>query len=90
MKLQLNNKLRYSLYAVLACVFLSLTSCDYYPHHSVFEGKQLLIVYKAEKIDDARYGTWKYAVTDASGNGWTLKSFQKFQVGDTLRISNAR
>lgn len=29
MKLQLNNKLRYSLYAVLACVFLLLTSCKY-------------------------------------------------------------
>jgi hypothetical protein len=90
MKLQLNNKLRYSLYAVLACVFLSLTSCDDYPYHSVFEGKQLLIVYKAEKIDDAKYGTWKYAITDATGKDWTLKSFQKFQVGDTLRISNAR
>ena len=90
MKLRLNNKLRYSLYAVLACVFLSLTSCDDYPHHIVFEGKQLLIVYKAEKIDDAKYGTWKYAITDATGKHWTLKTFQKFQVGDTLRISNAR
>lgn len=28
MKLQLNNKLRYSLYALLSCVFLSLTSCE--------------------------------------------------------------
>lgn len=89
MKPRLNNKLRYSLYAVLACVFLSLTSCDGYPHHSVFEGKQLLIVYKVEKVDDAKYGTWKYAVTDATGEDWTLKTFQKFEVGDTLRISNA-
>jgi hypothetical protein len=75
---------------VLACVFLSITSCDNYPVHSVYEGKQRLIVYKAEKIDDAKYGTWKYAITDAIGNDWTLISFQQFQVGDTLRISNAR
>ena len=27
MEFRLNNKLRYSLYAVLACVFISLTSC---------------------------------------------------------------
>jgi hypothetical protein len=91
MKLKLNTKLRYSLYLVLACVFLSLTSCDDgYPYHSVFEGKQRLIVHKVEKIDDAKYDTWKYAITDATGKDWTLKSFQQFQVGDTLRISNAR
>lgn len=90
MKLRLNNKLRHLLYAVLACGLLSLTSCDDYPYHSVFEGKQALIVYKAEKVDDAKYGTWKYAVTDASGQDWTLRTFQKFEIGDTLRISNSR
>ena len=90
MKLRLNNKLRYSLYVVLECVFLSLTSCDDYPHHSVFEGRQLLIIYKAEKVDDAKYGAWRYAVTDATGKDWTLMTFQKFEVGDTLRISNTR
>jgi hypothetical protein len=90
MKLQLNNKLRHILYTVLVCVFLSLTSCNNYPVHSVFEGKQLLIVYKAEKIDNAKYGSFQYAVTDATGRGWTLKTFQKFEVGDTLCISNTR
>lgn len=73
------------------CLYLVLTtflfaSCDDYPVHMVFEGHQNMIVYKVEKINDAKYGDYKYAVTDASGKGWELRSFTKFEIGDTLRI----
>lgn len=75
---------RYALYTLLAAFLF--TACEY-PPHKVFEGKQNLIVYKVEKIDDAKNGTYKYAITDATGKGWTLISFKKFKVGDTLHIS---
>lgn len=77
--------LRNTLYLVLVAVFI--TSCGY-PHHTVCEGRQNMIVYKMEKVDNAKYGTYKYAVTDASGKGWKLYSFTRFEIGDTLRISN--
>ena len=77
------KKLRYVFYLVL--VTFLFTACEY-PSHKVYEGRQNLIVYKVEKIDDSKNGTYKYAITDATGKGWTLKSFNKFKVGDTLRI----
>jgi len=83
----LKTKLGYAL-CILLATFL-FASCDGYPVHTVCEGRQNMIVYKVEKINDAKYGDYKYAVTDATGKDWTLKTFQKFQVGDTLRISNA-
>jgi len=75
-----------TLLTFLTTIFL-LTSCDDYPGHSVYEGRQLLIVYKVEKVDNPKYGTFKYAVTDATGKDWTLVTFQKFNIGDTLNIS---
>jgi hypothetical protein len=42
---------------------------------------------KAEKVNHAKYGTFKYAVTDASGKDWTLYTFEEYKVGDTLKIS---
>lgn len=48
-------------------------------------GKQNLIVYKVEKID-SQYGNFKYAVTDATGKGFTLYCFNEYQIGDTLKI----
>ncbi len=80
----LKTKLSYTLYILLA-TFL-FTACEY-PSHKVYEGRQNLIVYKVEKIDDTKNGTYKYAITDATGKGWTLKSFSEFNIGDTLRIS---
>lgn len=79
------NKLGYAL-CILLAAFL-FTACDGYPVHTVCEGRQNMIVYKVEKIDSPRHGTYKYAVTDASGKGWELRSFTKFEIGDTLRIS---
>lgn len=62
-----------------------------FPLHTVAEGKQNLIVYKAEKCDSNKhYGPYKYAVTDASGKGWTLYSYNCYQIGDTLRITNRK
>ena len=84
-KLNLMQKTRYCGYILLVAVLFS--ACNY-PFHTVCEGKQNLIVYQIEKCDDAKYGTYKYAVTDASGKGWTLYSFNQFAIGDTLRISN--
>ena len=81
----LRTKLSYTLY-ILLVAFL-FTACDGYPLHTVIEGKQLMIVYKMEKIDNPKNGTYKYAVTDASGRDWELQSFQVFAIGDTLRIS---
>ena len=80
----LRTKLSYALYILLA-TFL-FTACEY-PSHKVYEGRQNLIVYKVEKIHNTKYGTYIYAITDATGKGWTLKSFSEFKVGDTLRIS---
>ena len=84
-KLNLMQKASYCGYILLVSVLFS--ACNN-PFHTVCEGKQNLIVYKIKKCDDAKYGTYKYAVTDASGKGWTLYSFNQFAVGDTLRISN--
>ena len=84
-KLNLTQKARYCGYILLVAVLFS--ACNY-PFHTVCEGKRNLIVYQIEKCDDAKYGTYKYAVTDASGKGWTLYSFNQFAIGDTLRISN--
>jgi hypothetical protein len=81
----LRTKLSYALYTLL-CVVL-FTACDGYPHHTVTVGKQNCIVFKAEKVDNAKYGTFKYAVTDASGKDWTLYTFEEYKVGDTLKIS---
>ena len=84
-KLKLMQKTRYCGCILLVAVLFS--ACDY-PFHTVCEGKQNLIVYKMERRDDPKFGTFKYAVTDASGKGWTLYSFKQFSIGDTLRISN--
>lgn len=74
---------------ILLLVAVSISSCNSdYPHHSVAEGKQNMIVYKLERCDDGKYGTYKYAITDATGAGWTLYSFKKFELGDTLSIEN--
>jgi hypothetical protein len=82
----LRTKLSYTLY-ILLVAFL-FTSCDGYPIHTVVEGDQAMIVYKMEKIDAglSKNGKYIYAVTDASGTGWKLKSDKVFAVGDTLKI----
>ena len=84
-KLNLIQKARYCGYILLVAVLFS--ACNN-PVHTVCEGRQNLIVYKIEKCDDVKYGTFRYSVTDASGKGWTLYSFNQFAIGDTLRISN--
>lgn len=75
-------------------ILFLFSSCDEnntnYPFHSVYDGNAPLIIYKMEKITDNKYGDWKYAVTDGSKKGWTLVSFNKFNVGDTLYISNKK
>tara|TARA_R110001606_G_scaffold77858_2_gene179901 strand:- start:66 stop:323 length:258 start_codon:yes stop_codon:yes gene_type:complete len=81
----LRTKLSYAIYTLL--VAFLFTACDNYPYHKVFVGKQNLIVYKVERINDSKNGTFKYAITDATGKGWTLKTFEVYQVGDTLKIS---
>lgn len=64
-----------------------LVSCDE-PYHTVCEGKQNMIVYNVKKVDNPKMGTYLYYVTDASGDDWSLYSFQVFNVGDTLHITN--
>lgn len=82
----LKTKLSYAIYTLL-CVVLFM-ACREYPHHTVALGRQNCIVFKAEKVDNVKYGTFKYAVTDASGKGWTLYTFKEYKVGDTLKINN--
>lgn len=87
--LNLKRVIRYFGYILLVTVLFSACgNHNNYPHHTVCEGKQNMIVYKLEKCDDSKYGTYKYAITDASGKDWTLYSFSKFNIGDTIRISN--
>ena len=71
----------YILFAVL------FSACNRHIH-TVCEGRQNLIVYEIKKCNDSEYGTFIYYVTDASGKGWVLYSFNQFAIGDTLRISN--
>lgn len=81
-----NLKMRsHFLYTLLVVVFF--IGCEEYPHHTVCEGATTMIVYKSEKNDKIEYGKYKYAITDASGKGWTFFSNQTYNVGDTIRIS---
>ena len=73
------------LYTMLVAVFF--VGCNEYPRHTVCEGITTMVVYKSEKYDKIEYGKYKYAITDASGGGWTFVSNQKYNVGDTIRIS---
>lgn len=77
---------RYFGYILLVAILF--TACNGFPRHIVCEGKNLMIVYKAQECNNAKYGKYVYAITDASGQSWTLYSFQKFSIGDTIRISN--
>lgn len=82
---------------IYAFVFvLLLISCDNtnisFPFHTVYEGRQNMIVYRVEKVsnpdgDISISGKYKYAVTDASGKGFTLYSFTKYDIGDTLHFT---
>lgn len=77
-----------TMYLYLVLVALLFVGCDDgYPHHTVCEGTTTMIVYKSEKYDEIQYGKYKYAITDASGQGFSFISNQKFNVGDTIRIS---
>ena len=85
-KLNLFQKISYCGYMLLFVVLF--TACDDYPNTIVCEGKENMIVYKIDKCDNPKYGIYRYAVTDVTGVGWTLYSFKKFNIGDTLHISN--
>ena len=54
-------------------------------------GNRPLIIYKSEMVEDGdkefKYGIYRYAITDGTSVGWELRTFQKFHVGDTLKIS---
>jgi len=82
---KIKNKIKYFLYVTLATVLFM--ACDSYPSHKVWVGKQNLVVYKAERITESKYGAFKYAITDATGRGWELVTFEEYQVGDTLKIN---
>lgn len=71
-------------------MIVGLVSCDnhrQWPSAMVYEGNSPLIVYKVELVNNADYGKYRYAVTDASKVGWTLISNSKYNVGDTLKIT---
>ena len=70
---------------------LLFLSCTGYPFNTIYEGKKSMIIYKMEDItgyEEAQFGRYKYAVTDAYGAGYTLFSFNKYSIGDTIYISN--
>ena len=60
--------------------------CKDYPYHTVREGSTTMIVYKSEKNDKIEYGKYKYAISDASGKGWTFVSNQMYNIGDTIKF----
>lgn len=55
------------------------------PAHKVY-GTGLLKVYEVEEVNDAKYGKYRYSITDGTGQGWQLKTDSKFEVGDQLEI----
>jgi hypothetical protein len=82
---KLSTNLSHFLYALLATVLL--VGCNGYPLHKVCEGDETMIVYKAETKSDAKWGKYRYAITDKTGKGWTYETNSKLNVGDTIRIS---
>ncbi len=69
--------------------FLLLTGCgDAAPFHKVY-GTEAMVVYKAEAIT-SDYGSFEYWITDGTGKGWTLRTDDKFAVGDKIVISKKR
>lgn len=81
------KKLFKSVFVIAVASCYLFTSCSDFPHHIVCEGKGLMIVYKIEECNNEKWGKYEYAITDASGKGWGFFSFQKFNIGDTIRIS---
>lgn len=45
-----------------------------------------MIVYECKKVDDIKYGTYRYLIINGSYK-WVLYSFQKFNIGDTIIIT---
>lgn len=78
------KKINYLILALL--IFVTLSSCNN-PIHTVWEGKQNMIIYRVEKVDGVDANTYKYAISDASGKGWTLYSNTQFNIGDTVKIT---
>tara|TARA_R110002049_G_scaffold231127_2_gene403397 strand:+ start:4012 stop:4290 length:279 start_codon:yes stop_codon:yes gene_type:complete len=89
----LRTKLSYALYTLLACVFLSLTSCDeteqiHRTEPSVLvvtkayqrEGMNEMMYYKVELPDQTKLGYSSFIMCD---------SINKYKVGDVLYL-NAR
>lgn len=89
MKLRLNNKLRYSLYAVLAAVLLS--SCGNEP--VIHTKENPFVIGRIEKVGDKqwRYERQKWDVTlgnffSTGKQSITVDEQLPYQVGDTLRL----
>lgn len=57
-----------------------------FPADTVIQGNSLFVVYKAEEMNN-EYGKYKYAIKDATDYGWTLFSFDKYSIGDTIYLS---
>lgn len=93
MKLQLNNKLRYSIYAVLACVFLSLTSCDETEQIHRTEPSVLIVTKAYQRVGMTEMMYYKIELPDQTKLGDTsfimCDSVNKYKVGDVLYL-NAR
>ena len=86
----MKNKLSYVLGLLIVVLFVSCSLTGGYPLHTVAVGHQNLIVYKCEKINDQKYGTYRYAIADTSGKDWTLYTFEQYNIGDTVYISTKK
>jgi hypothetical protein len=71
-------------YIQLATVLL--VGCNGYPLHKVCEGDETMIVYKAETKSDAKWGKYRYAITDKTGRDGLMKTNSKLNVGDTIYV----
>jgi hypothetical protein len=87
----LRTKLSYAFYTLLACVFLSLTSCDeteqiHRTEPSVLivtkayqrDGMSKMMYYKVELPDQTKLGSTSFVMCD---------SINKYKVGDVLTLN---
>lgn len=77
---------------IIAALFItmSLTGCDNFPHHTVYQNSTTMVIYKVSIENDTKYGKYKYAINDETDKGWTYITSTKFQAGDTLYITNKK
>ena len=79
--------LRKPTFALSLLILLLVAGCK--PVHKV-HGTDFMRVYEVEEVNDAKYGKYRYSITDGTGKGWQLRTDSKFEIGDQLEIIKKR